>query len=73
MSACNCIAKTESLLTEKGMKLHAGCTAYVIGTDGLKVRYYLPLQREDGRKPTAAQAKGIQITHCPFCGMALTH
>lgn len=69
--SCNCIEKTIGLLAEKGMKLHSGCTAFSIGSAGLKARHYLPLQRADGGKPRSAQAKGIAITHCPFCGEKL--
>jgi hypothetical protein len=68
---CTCWSTTSDLLAERGMKIHAGCTGFSIGPEGLKARHYLPLQRSDGGKPRSAQAKGIAITHCPFCGTEL--
>lgn len=54
------------------MRIHSGCTAFSIsfepGEQAMKMRHYLPLQRSDGGKPRSADARGVTITHCPFCG-----
>lgn len=75
MNTCDCWDKTSSLLAERGMKFHSGCTAFSVsfgvGQQAMKVRHYLPLQRCDGGKPRSSEAKGIAITHCPFCGTRL--
>jgi len=68
---CKCWSDMDEKLREKGYKISDSCSGIVMTATTLEGRYYLPLQKTEGKRMGARDPKSIQITHCPFCGAKL--
>ena len=69
---CNCWHEKDNKLREMGYKISDACSMLQIKDLNLTAKFGLPLQRTDGGKLKRDDAKMITISHCPFCGVALT-
>ena len=64
---CSCWNDYDIMLREKGFKVSNACSAMNLSGGNLTVKYYLPIQPVD-RGMKHSDPKGVEISHCPFCG-----
>jgi len=74
VTTCNCWDETDKALRKQGFAISDQCSGLALNkqTLSLTARYFLPLKRVDGQRLRRDDPKTINITHCPFCGKALT-